>query len=348
LDHYIPLDFPPKNSETGKYFHNTARTCNEGETIMVRRKTFCLDLAVVAASIGLACWTAAVQASTITLNASDTGSQSSFIAGTNWSDGAAPSSGNDYVVSGYNLRTSGTTGSYVFAGKSLTITNSGQLLGKEATSGTDTVSNLILDNGTVANYQGGTATWTVAGSITLASGGGTFVASTDTSVRYTHIIAAISGVGALTVSANSSNGSYVSLEHSNTYSGGTSLLSNATLYAETDGALGTGNVTVSGTLKLENGSTNNYIADTASLVVNSGGAVILNYTGADVISGLTVNGVTYGAGTYGGAGSGAATIISAFSGNGTLTVVPEPATTGLVLIGLGGLLAYAWRKRRKN
>ena len=80
-------------------------------------------------------------ADTVTLKSKDPGEKSAFIDGTRWSNGAPPTSGNDYVVaSGLEMRTpqcyvktSGVTTNAVFAGDSLTLgdgSNSGKLIVK--------------------------------------------------------------------------------------------------------------------------------------------------------------------------------------------------------------------------
>lgn len=80
-------------------------------------------------------------ADTVTLKSKDPGGYSAFIDGTRWSNGAPPTSGNDYVVaSGLEMRTpqcyvqtSGVTTNAVFAGDSLTLgdgSNSGKLVVK--------------------------------------------------------------------------------------------------------------------------------------------------------------------------------------------------------------------------
>ena len=65
---------------------------------------------------------------------------------------------------------------------------------------------------------------------------------------------------------------------------------------------------------------------------------------SDVVAGLTVDGVSQAPGIY---GASAINPDGAFFGVGTITVVPEPATWGMMLLG-GGLLAAAGRFRRKR
>ncbi len=81
------------------------------------------------------------------------------------------------------------------------------------------------------------------------------------------------------------------------------------MIANGDHTLGAGNVslTASGvTLTLQNGATNNYIADTASISIVTGAIANLNYPGTDVVGGIVLNGVPQLAfGTYGSPASGA-------------------------------------------
>ena len=141
----------------------------------------------------------------------------------------------------------------------------------------------------------------------------------------------------------------LSLTNSNTYTGGT-LINAGTLIAGADGALGTGNVslTASGvTLTLQNGATNNYISNTATISIVSGATANLNFTGSsDVVGGIVLNGaVQTAAGTYGAIGSGADFESTFFSGMGTLQI-PEPSTSLIFCLGAAILVAIRLRVRR--
>ena len=77
-----------------------------------------------------------------------------------------------------------------------------------------------------------------------------------------------------------------------------------------------------------------------------GGILDLNYSGADNINALYINGVEQAGGIWGSPGSGAPNTSSYLAGSGLLDVaVPEPNTLTLLATGALGLLAYAWRRR---
>jgi len=141
----------------------------------------------------------------------------------------------------------------------------------------------------------------------------------------------------------------LSLTNTNTYTGGT-LINAGILVAGSDGALGSGNVglTASGvTLTLQNGATNNYISNNATISIASGATANLNFTGTfDVVGGIVLNGVVQtAAGTYGSVGSGADFQSAFFSGTGTLEI-PEPSTT--VVLTLGAFMLVGVMRRRSG
>jgi autotransporter-associated beta strand protein len=178
---------------------------------------------------------------------------------------------------------------------------------------------------TITNNTTGTATRTFSNTIS-STGGGLIFAGTG-------------GSGGIVLSA------------ANTYSGGTTI-SGGKLIANADGALGSGNVSITAgtvTLTLQNGATQNYIADSASLSIVTGtGTVFLNYSGTDTVGTLTINGTPEAAGQWGAIGSGAANQDAAFSGTGFLNVVAIPEPSTWMMIGVGAvLLAGVQRFRRK-
>lgn len=138
----------------------------------------------------------------------------------------------------------------------------------------------------------------------------------------------------------------------NDYAGGTSI-SAGQLTVRKDSALGTGNVSLLAggvTLLLQDGATNNYISDNATLSIISGAAANLNFSGTDTVGGLILDGTTqtdFGA-TYGFTGSGATHQFNDFFlGTGTVTLIPEPSTWVMTIVG-ASLLMGAQRFRRRT
>jgi hypothetical protein len=218
-------------------------------------------------------------------------------------------------------------------------------------------SNLISTSGTgaggVINFSGdstgGTARVQVFGNGTLDIGPHNAPGVTIGSIEGSGIV--LLGANNLTVGSNNldttfsgiiqdggvggsftkTGGGTLSLTNTNIYSGGT-VISAGTLQASQDGALGGGNVSLINpgvTLTLQSGPTNNYIADTANLIVVSGSTVNLNFSGnPDTIGGLIVDGVGQPAGVYGSAASSAPHQLPVFAGTGRIRVVLLPFTFG--------------------
>ena len=139
----------------------------------------------------------------------------------------------------------------------------------------------------------------------------------------------ISGPGGLT---KSGTGILTLSTATNSYAGGTTI-SGGTFVANTDGSLGTGNVSLSAasvTLILQNGAINNYIADTATLNIGfTNDTVNLAYSGTDSIKALVINGVTQANGTWGSPTSGAMHTDPLFTGPGILNVNPLTVSTAV-------------------
>jgi hypothetical protein len=91
-----------------------------------------------------------------------------------------------------------------------------------------------------------------------------------------------------------------------------------------DSALGSGNVDVPTTgaiLKLQNGATNNYIANAGNVSLDSGATLNLNFTGTpDTVRSLAVGGIARMPGLYGSAASGAPNQLPQFAGSGKILV----------------------------
>lgn len=98
-------------------------------------------------------------AADVTMTADDSIGSSSFNTGLHWSNGLAPSAGNDYYVGDFILRTPSDGNSYVFGGDALIVDNTtgypeGLLYKGTGTSGVITVANLILDGGMITHANG--------------------------------------------------------------------------------------------------------------------------------------------------------------------------------------------------
>ena len=119
-------------------------------------KKFLLLLALLA-------FISTAQAANVNLTADDGFGASSLNSSGSWSDGSAPSAGNDYFTDNYRLRTPPDGGAYTFAGDSLTVGDSytstndyryGLTFKGTGSGGSITINNLILDGGTINTLNG--------------------------------------------------------------------------------------------------------------------------------------------------------------------------------------------------
>ncbi len=254
-----------------------------------------------------------------TLIASDTWDQTSFTSGARWSDGQVPHTGAPYRVEGRDLRSPGGTASHTFGGDSLTLSNGGRLLLRTTGAGVVTIPDLRADNGIINLALNGT--FTLAGQLALQSGGLAVVSGSAN--RHLVITAPISGPGALSVGMGGANDHTTLTSSANTYAGGT-VITQGVLRAHADAALGLGDVTVANSagLRLAQGVSHNYIADSATLIVGSNASVELAFTGVDHLAALSLDGgATFAAaGEWGAIGSGATHTSPRLTGSGRLQV----------------------------
>ena len=179
----------------------------------------------------------AVRAGTIALDLADAVNTSSFNSAGNWHSGAAPSSGNTYVVgTGLRVRTPTGGGSYTFGGDSLVIGNgfsladsngpsTGDLLGLtykgSGSSGVITVPRLVLNGGSINHLAAIGDVFQIAGDLTVsapsiirAKQGGIVLRATVAGSADLYI-GATDGTGARTVTFAAGN----ALSFFNTYKG---------------------------------------------------------------------------------------------------------------------------------
>ena len=237
-------------------------------------------------------------AATITQTSTDASGYSSFNSGSHWSNGLGPRAGNDYG-SATTLRTPADSGSYTFAGDSLTLNSGGCLVFKGTTNAAViTVNPLLLRSGSLVVNAMTTNPFTLAGSVIVDSGNVANFQVTTPNCGYT-ISATISGAGGVTftTTCTSQSAQAITLVKANLYSGGTTVSTYAYVIAAADGALGQGDVTVLGGNLTLQAATGNAIADSARFTVAPSlavGAVKLNYTGTEAVGAFSLNGgVTY-------------------------------------------------------
>lgn len=243
--------------------------------------------------------------------------------------------------------------------RNLTKAGAGTLVvtGTGSYTGTTSITGGILQLGN----GGSTGSLSTSSAISVSTGARFKINQGDAVVQGTDFSgAAITGAG----SFEHAGFGTVTLNAANTYSGGTIVsgigpVTSAPaggppeLIATIDGALGGGNVslTASGVrLTLQGGATNNYISDNATLSMVTGSTANLNFSGTDTISGLILGGVVQtNPGTYGSSDSGAQFQFNDFFlSGGTLTLIPEPSTWAMTVMGVGLLLGVQRFRRRKS
>jgi len=197
-----------------------------------------------------------------------------------------------------------------------------------------------------------TGTGAQQGSIDLGAATRTFTIIDGTPTTDVSIPALITGSGGF-IKAGSG---HLQLSGADTYTGGTTISAGILTLTGTNSKLGTGDVTVQGAgsiLQILTG-VGNGINNTAILSLFGGGTSgVADQGAADLGSGIneTVNmlllgGIIQPPGTYGSTSS-SATFKSNehFSGSGIVTVlIPEPASAGLLLLGLGLLITRRGRR----
>lgn len=167
------------------------------------------------------------QAADVTLGATNGLGTSSFETATSWSNGAAPSAGNAYIVpSGLTLRTpADSTINHTFAGDSLRL-NSASLVYKGGTNvNTITVGSLTLDGSLVNNASNTSTAFILGGSINVAGTGTSTIFSNNATITLSGPISGNSGT--LLLQTNTTTGRQVILSAANTYTGNIQVTGNS-------------------------------------------------------------------------------------------------------------------------
>ena len=224
----------------------------------------------------------------------------------------------------YNISVNLSSTNYILNG--MGATQDGQLKSTLQADGTTT--------GTAGSF-------TINGTVTLNATsdiGGTSPAQTMT------LAGTVTGPGGLV--KNGSSGTLV-LANTNTYAGGTTV-SSGLVKAQVAGSLGSGVVVVTNgaVLELDNPAA---MSSSASLfVLGTTNLVNLNYSGAQIVNTLYINGAPCAAGVWGTLGSSAANQSATFSGSGTLSVSVTGAPlisnqpTNIIYQVAAGNLVLAW------
>lgn len=291
------------------------------------------------------------------LKAGDAANFSSFNSATNWSDGAAPSAANNYVVSLNSLRSPTGNTAATFAGNSLTLgagtTASNGFLGLKTTNGvTTTVPLLILNGGTVSNSQGSDGVNgldILAGNIILTAP--SFLDSGASAARTLQVDAPISGPSSLLVGFNPTSTGVVILTAGESYAGSTTvnvgtlqLSGGGALPATTVVSLGNSSfaTTTSATLALgdSSGPSNQTIAGLATS--GSGGAnrVVGNSAAISTLTIANSSLFTFN-GTLGGPGANQNNLGLTVAGSSTLILTGINSYIGPTTVNSGILVATA-------
>jgi hypothetical protein len=253
------------------------------------------------------------------------GATTSFNGAGNWNNGPAPSAGNTYTTDGWLIRVPNVTGSYTFAGDSLTIggtiasgatafspynPNNDALIFK-ANGESATVNNLILDGGQVRDGDASGNNAYLYGNIYVTANGGAFMAQETNWIN-----SAISGdpLGTIYIGSTGSENSYtrwtIFTSGANTFTGnlmltnmdGTAAHSLLNLYAGSlwnfniglngvnNSISGIGTLQLNGNFAFDLSGADNTIGDSWQIVAPATSTFVVTYGSTFAVNGFTQNG----------------------------------------------------------
>lgn len=307
---------------------------------------------LVAAAIGSA------NADTINQVHSD-GSGESWLNPNTWAGNTSVAAGNDYVSGpGMVIRSPGTTDS-VFSGDSLTLNGSQfSLVGNVGAASTVTIADLRASGAVFSNASGGNKTQTLNGALTV-SGTNYFRLNTSATARSITVSSQISGEGTIGLMQN---GTLTLNGAGNTFSGlwsvggtnvsilGTSYSNTSSLKSVLDAASG-GSLGVNSSLLVSDYGIVHVDYDwitTGSVTLNLNGLVFLDTDWT--VGALTINGTTLGPGVYSYDSLNTAydAYFDATGAGGSITVIPEPGSSALLLLGFCGTALLFVRRPGKS
>lgn len=269
----------------------------------------------------------------------------------NWSDNAAPSAANDYVVDNATVR-SPDASSTSFAGNSLTIQNGAVLNLYRTNIGSYFNNNHAIPGLSVSNAEirpessNGSIAHTLTNALALSGANTVNMTQRSNFTMNLFLGGAITGSGSLNVTRGSvgTQRKLVFSGDASGYSGDITVAGNTaskTLIFDiaNAGGWGTGDLTMGdfGVLDLVTAFT----SGSSSLALSNNST--LKLTAGASIAGLSINGNAVPLGTYSAAELTALGFGGNFSGDGSLSVIPEPSSSLLLVLSSSLLLI---RKRR--
>ena len=266
--------------------------------------------------------------------------------GPTWTGAVVPTAGNDYVANA-RLNSPTSAAPVSFGGDSLELSGAAQLqIRSTSSANTVTVGNLILNGGGVVPNQNATGSdfATLAGGISVIADSYLANLQNDTTAfRNTRYESTISGANTLTLKNNApftllgaSDSSLVIANAGNTFGGVWDIERTRAIFANA-GAVGAGSISIqtNGYIRIDDNWSGAMTVASSLAQVEVGAGNTYTFDLGD----LVVDGSAFNTeGTYTAAELNTATGTSIFSGTGSIQVIPEPATLGLVAAFGGGIL----------